>query len=288
MESRTFNGVTRDQKGLHVMMDAFTSPKLPSSPVVQRSVMRVNVWGPLVARVPGLRHIVSGLALATVIFPVAILFGYAALAPDGNADSATTFLSTTAPGVFLGFAAVWAGLLIPVVFASRLAPGGFAALVGWKFAWRDLLYAAGFVAVAEALNIASSFVLPLFGVNMSEHLGNTGLFTNLSGPAWMTVAVVFGVAVGAPVVEEIFYRGLALSVMREKLPTWAAALTTSILFGLMHVQSSTAASIYMIVSTTLIGLGLSYLRIRTGRLGTTISAHVLFNSINIALALLAT
>lgn len=46
---------------------------------------------------------------------------------------------------------------------------------------------------------------------------------------------VFALAVSAPVVEEIFFRGLLYRSLRNRLPVWPAALIAGVMFGFVHI-----------------------------------------------------
>lgn len=250
--------------------------------------VRVDAWGPITARipVPGLRHVVLGLVLGVLVMPLVVTAGYALVTGGGLAalPAAAEWMAGTGPGVLTGVASLWVGLLAAVAVAARRHPSGIKALVRWEFSRRDPLIAVGFVVAAFALNIAASFLLDLFGISTGQQMGNTGTFTAVEG--WWRIGVVLAVAVGAPIVEEVFFRGLALHAALRHMRPWAAVVLTSVLFGLMHVQADPVAAIYTVTATTLVGAGLAVLRLRTGRLGTAVCAHVAFNSVNIALALL--
>lgn len=89
------------------------------------------------------------------------------------------------------------------------------------------------------------------------------------------------VVVGAPVFEEIFYRGLVLrSVERRAGAGWALAVS-SLFFGLVHFQ------LLELPALVAFGLVAGILAQRTGRLGPAIWAHVAFNGMAVA-SLLAT
>lgn len=48
---------------------------------------------------------------------------------------------------------------------------------------------------------------------------------------------VFALAVSAPVVEEIFFRGLLYRSLRNRLPVWLAAGIAGLMFGFVHITS---------------------------------------------------
>lgn len=92
-----------------------------------------------------------------------------------------------------------------------------------------------------------------------------------SEPMW---SLWLGAALVAPVAEELFFRGLAQTVLRNvtRRP-WFAVVTTGVAFGLAHAQQP-----QVIPTLALLGiiLGVSYER--TGSLVAPITVHVLFNA----------
>lgn len=103
-------------------------------------------------------------------------------------------------------------------------------------------------------------------------------------PSWWLLA---GAAVlGAPLVEEVMYRGLLQQSARRVGvgPIWSSILTGGI-FSLMHVPALPAENRIAGLSGLLVlGIGLGLLRERTGRLDACILVHVIFNGFNLLLA----
>jgi uncharacterized protein len=77
--------------------------------------------------------------------------------------------------------------------------------------------------------------------------------------------------VGAPVIEEIFYRGLVQRSFIRRLGTWPGVVVTALIFGAVHFQ------LLQFVSLALFGLVLGVLAVRSERLGPAIAAHMGFN-----------
>ncbi len=87
--------------------------------------------------------------------------------------------------------------------------------------------------------------------------------------------LVLIVGLGAPSVEELFYRGLLLrSLERRWGPGWAVALS-AIVFGATHFQP------LQFPALTLLGVILALMVQRTGRLGPAIATHVVFNMVTV-------
>ena len=91
------------------------------------------------------------------------------------------------------------------------------------------------------------------------------------GPSWPLVVTALYVTVGAPIIEEIGFRGMIYPAFRRVLPRgWAVALV-GILFGIIHGNLATLLPI------TLLGAWLCLVRDRFG-LGTCVALHVLSNA----------
>ena len=170
---------------------------------------------------------------------------------------------------------LWLGLLGAVLWASRHKGLGLRDDFGWSMRWTDPLLG---VAVGVAMQL---LVIPLLYIPLLSLLGQSAedleaparkLADRATGPAsWLLLVVI--VAVGAPVVEELFYRGLFLASLEKRgLGPWPAALVSAVVFGAMHFEALQFAGLF------LFGLVLALMVQRTGRLGPAIWAHAAFNA----------
>jgi uncharacterized protein len=88
--------------------------------------------------------------------------------------------------------------------------------------------------------------------------------------SWLLFALLVGIL--APIVEELFYRGLLLKALeKRRMPVWAAVLVSSIIFAGMHMQT------LQFPGLLLVGLVAGTLAAITGRLGPSIWLHIGFN-----------
>ncbi len=93
------------------------------------------------------------------------------------------------------------------------------------------------------------------------------------------LVLVLVVVVGAPIAEEVFYRGLLQRTMARRLPTWPTLIITALLFGASHFQA------LQFPALAAFGLVLGVIAHRTGRLGMNIWAHVGFNATTVVILL---
>jgi len=169
----------------------------------------------------------------------------------------------------------WVGLLGGTIVASRRrGSGNLVRDLGMRIERRDI--GIGLVAgIAAQLVILPLLYLPirLLGddLDVSESARElTGLGSG-AGLALLAVCIV----VGAPLVEELFFRGLLQrTIDRRYGPTWAVA-GSSVLFGVTHFQ------LLLLPGLIVFGIILGVLAQRRGRLGASIIAHMAFNAVTV-------
>ena len=89
------------------------------------------------------------------------------------------------------------------------------------------------------------------------------------------LVIVFAVAVVAPVIEELFFRGLLLPGLAERYGAGLALTLTSLAFGVIHAEP--AAILY----ATVAGLVLGAITLRTGSVLPAIAMHAATNAMPI-------
>lgn len=88
--------------------------------------------------------------------------------------------------------------------------------------------------------------------------------------SWLLFALLVGLL--APVVEELFYRGLLLrSIEKRGAAPWVAVVLSSVVFAAMHMQPLQFPGLLVF------GLVSGTLAARSGRLGPSVFAHIGFN-----------
>ena len=85
-------------------------------------------------------------------------------------------------------------------------------------------------------------------------------------------------SVGAPIVEELIFRGYILDSFRSNFSDKIAIISSGVLFGFMHWDPFFAFfDIYPIGATAIGGFLYAWLRIKTGSLWPSIICHSLWN-----------
>ena len=225
-----------------------------------------------------------------------VLYAALALAAVVIASSVVGDLLLRSPGVpplvsvVVSYLVIWVPLLAAVVFATLgLGRAGALRRLGLRLRPLDVLWGVGIGLIARVLDAVVNLVV----------VGSTGLEpvpTIDGGPAvGVLVATVLARVLLAPVVEEVFFRGLLQRSTARLLSTPTrldargaavmAVITTSLVFALMHAlvgSFSPAGLLVTLVSTTVFGLLVGTLAARTGRIGGAIVAHVVFNGLAVA------
>ena len=136
------------------------------------------------------------------------------------------------------------------------------------------LAAAGAVSIAPVLYGVVTLVLSLLPAawmadyaQASAALNDTGLLPFLS------------VALAAPVVEEVIFRGLIQSRLAHALPGWPAVVLSALLFALCHGQPVWMGYAFVL------GMVLGIMAWRTGSILPSILTHIVFNAIGQVLSL---
>ena len=172
-----------------------------------------------------------------------------------------------------GVAGLWTGFLGAVLLASRRkGSGSLAHDFGFRLGPGDLRI--GLVA-GPATQIVVVLLYLVLGLEAGEE--NEQLVESTRGLGLVVLYLVL--AVGAPVVEELFFRGLLQRSLVRRYGPGPGIGVTAVLFGLTHFDLAVLPGI------TLFGVVLGVLAHRHGRLGPAIAAHVAFNAIAVAIYL---
>lgn len=227
--------------------------------------------------------------IADLILSVPFILGLSVvglLAASLVASATGNDLSLTSPEVLPAWIIVIAGLiqqgaqfLWPWI-VSRLKGLGMASDWGFKFDLpKDLGIGVALGAVCVPAGSALSYaVAKLLDVNLEDSSNTTILSDNVNDP-WL-IGIIFMVVIGAPLTEELLYRGLVLRIIEKYSNLTVATIVSTIIFTVVHyqAQNSFTENLVLFSSIGTVGAVLGIITARTGRLGPAIIAHFVFNS----------
>lgn len=125
-----------------------------------------------------------------------------------------------------------------------------------------------FIIAAMAFNfVYATYVIP--GVDMQA--GMAKILAGIERTPLNMAAMFFAIAIAAPVVEELLFRGFLQNALAKYVPIWGAIFLSSLLFALVHLQP------YAIPGLMSLSIAFGYLYHRTGSLRTNIIMHMANN-----------
>src|SRR4051794_23640997 len=221
----------------------------------------VPAWAPLGA-------MIAGFVVATLVY-VILAAGVSAGGGDVTAGGppglvivATLIQDAALVAAAVWFAARWATTLTPASFGLR--PVALGRAVGWA-----------------ALAFAAFWILTAIYVSLVGQPDQQELTRDLKDEQSVAALIGYGILLAfvAPLAEELFFRGFVFGVLREKLGVAWGAVTTGVVFGLVHVAGSPIETVGVLV---ILGVLLCLLYQQTGSLLPCIALHATNNGISFA------
>jgi membrane protease YdiL (CAAX protease family) len=217
-----------------------------------------------------------GMPDAAICFAAGLFGGQLAVSIAIGAGGAVDSLWVTGAGLI----GLWVGLLVSMVIVTRMkGSGSLATDFGLRFE-------RGHDLVGIPIGIGFQLlVVPLLYVPLTRVV--TDLSHKLEAPArqlsdqathgtGLAVLAVLVVA-GAPVVEELFYRGLLLRAVQRRFGPRVAIAVSAVAFAGAHFE------LLQFPALLALGVLLGVLAVRYGRLGPGIFAHAGFNAVTMAI-----
>jgi uncharacterized protein len=199
------------------------------------------------------------------------------LALHGSDTTTDPSFSVTAAGL----AGAWGTYLVAMWLTSqRAGSGSLVADYGLRFRPIDLVGLA--IGALCSLVLVRIVYLPLEALwpatfseaRLNENAQN--LVDSASGSTWTVVAVV---VVGAPIMEELFYRGLLQRSLASRYEEGLVLVGVAAVFAAVHFRPIEIPGLFVV------GLVFGFAALRTGRLGMGIMIHAGFNAVGILRAL---
>lgn len=169
-----------------------------------------------------------------------------------------------------------ASVAVSVVILRRALPDplGLRTAEPWAWGWAVAGIPA-FLAVSAAWATFIEWAgVPFESQQLLQLLGE-------AGSTEQALALGYGI-VGAPLVEELLFRGFLLPPLRRRMGMAATCLLAGGLFGLVHMTDPLA-----VAPLVVLGVALSWLRLRTGSIWPGVVVHVGNNAVAMAVGLLA-
>ena len=168
---------------------------------------------------------------------------------------------------------LWVALLgVPLVATRLKGRRSLRTDFGFAMRWTDIPIGLGLgLALQLALGILVQLLYPLLGLDL-DRVGDSAEELTADATNGLGVALVILIAaVGAPLFEELFYRGLFLRSVQRRFGDATAVVAPALIFGLVHFQ------LFDLPALVLFGVAMGVVTLRVGRLGVAIWAHVAFN-----------
>lgn len=168
-------------------------------------------------------------------------------------------------------------LLFFVWAARRWGSGSLRDDFGIRFRWSDAGWGPVIWLAAICGEIAAAIVVDNLGIPLQ---GNTESIDDLSSERGVIIAILITAVVVAPIVEEIMFRGVVLRGLSSKLPVGVAIGVQGVLFGAAHVDPSRGTgNIGLVILLSTVGAVFGGAAVLLRRIGPTIIAHAVFNSV---------
>ena len=179
----------------------------------------------------------------------------------------------------------WIGFGLWPIVTTRLQGNGPRLDLGLSVRRIDIAWGIGGGLACLGLGWIAAAITEHFAGSFDSAAGDA--VSNVDAGRWILWAFALCALVGAPLFEELCFRGLAFAAIakatsRAGLPAvpWAT-IGSALLFALAHLEP------VRIPVLLTIGLVLSLLRARTGRIGASVIAHSVNNLIAVATMLLS-
>lgn len=203
---------------------------------------------------------------------------------------------------FVSAIVAYGGLLLVIVIASRrIGLRSLAEDFGLRFRPIDLAIGLGIGVVGRIVTI----VLTAVAVALTGYTPERGNFVLSTDSLWIVLNGVVIAVVVAPLVEELFFRGLFLRAVRNRVLRWRgraqpadaatqkravilAIVVSSAGFSLLHLYQASDWTLFIILagSTFFVGVVNAFVALATHRLGGAIIGHMVFNGSAVLLGLL--
>lgn len=188
--------------------------------------------------------------------------------------------------VLVAQALLWGGLVATAANVSRrYGSGSLRHDYQFHFRRRDLLTGLG---VSILMRIAAGVGAVIVVVALGDGVTAPDQLESFEEDRAALLAFSALAVVGAPLVEELFFRGLVMRVLQPVLGIGGAVVAQAVLFGLAHAGATAALdeTLVLVSALSCAGVVLGATAQRARRLGPAVVGHAYFNLVSLALVAL--
>ncbi len=178
-----------------------------------------------------------------------------------------TLLVLTLIGTFFGQIL---SLLLSAIIVTELWKKPFLPTLGWQWSPRfKFPHAVGLAILMLIVGVALEYLLPHKETSLEK-------FLKFGLPVRLALALV--ATIGAPLVEEVVYRGLLFDALERAKNTHVAVIVVTLLFWGVHIAQY-IESIATLAAVLVLSFALTYLRASTKQILPCVVVHTIFNGI---------
>lgn len=201
----------------------------------------------------------------------------AATPPGASAPPSLTNINITTWQVING---TCLNLVVALVLLGRMVLSGRIEALGLKK--HSISTLIGLPVAGYLLVLGIHFCLDRLGLfHLIEYLTDAPMeqtivsFLRSSHNLPLVLALCFSAGIAAPIVEELVFRGYLYPIMKKYTGAWFAVITTSLLFGVIHV------SLIPLIPLAILAVVLVLMYEYTGSIWPPIITHCLFNAVTL-------
>jgi membrane protease YdiL (CAAX protease family) len=198
--------------------------------------------------------------------------------------SVAVSLTGSDPATLLAGEVGFAGVLgLACYRIGRRNGGQWLDALGVRFKWRDIPL--GLVLIFGINQVVNVLVSPLLPDDPDKLRTNTEVILDSQHTVVGTVVIVAVVVLMAPIVEELFFRGLLLRTLSARMPWMWANVVQAGLFTIQHlgVDATSTENLITAINIGVVGLVFGYIATTQRRLGPTMVAHFVMNASALAI-----
>ena len=212
-------------------------------------------------------------AAVAALVAIAALFATNFIAAQGGTVGALVGLGALV-GTAIGFP------LLAWVACRQWGSGSMRRDIGFAVRWLDIPLGVLGAIVGTIAIVIVGVLTRVLDLDQASNLSDVQdqMSSNPSSrlPIFIMLIVLAGVL--APITEELLFRGVLMHGLRSRMGNGAAIVTQGVVFGFAHFLPGEGwANLPMVAGLGLLGIALGYLRWASGRLGTAMIAHAVFN-----------